>query len=135
MDHVPTGPAGVPSSNFNWSDDQFWHTSFNFWSICFKCSGFFSLNVMAEPNFRCMMILILYALFICRITQFIVINCVIWMKTGQILNIFFCYLVIKVYLLYRTKKCNQANKWVSSLKLFRLELAGVFLGSEFSSMF
>ena len=93
---------------------------------------FFSLNVMAEPNFRCMMILILYALFICRITQFIVINCVIWMKTGQILNIFFCYLVIKVYLLYRTKKCNQANKWVSSLKLFRLELAGVFLGSEFS---
>ncbi len=48
---------------FNWSDDKFWHTSFNFWSICFKCSGFFSLNVMAEPNFRLYMILILYAFF------------------------------------------------------------------------
>ena len=45
---------------------------------------------------------------------------------------FATYLVIKVYLLYRAKKYNQANEWVSSLELSGLELAGVFLGSEFS---
>ena len=97
--------------------------------------GFFSLNVMAEPNFRCMMILILYALFICRITYAIYRNKLRnmdkkWADTEH------CFLYLlgnkSVSFIQGKKECNQANEWVSSLKSSGLELAGVFLGSEFS---